>query len=160
MNPIDQYFNEEKFQCSVGLVISILFLAVAAYFLYQPSSFYKGLAYSIMPISFLFLMICTMIVLRTPKDIVRVKSFLTTEPLKLKTEELPRMNKIMNSFVIIKKVELGLLLLSLIICIVFWKNDLIKGITIGLIVQSVGLYYFDYNASARGAVYLDFLKSI
>ncbi|MBK7233677.1 MAG: hypothetical protein IPH93_15790 [Saprospiraceae bacterium] len=160
MNPIDQYFNEEKFQCSVGLVISILFLAVAAYFLYQPSSFYKGLAYSIMPISFLFLMICTMIVLRTPKDIVRVNSYYTTEPLKLKTEELPRMNKIMNSFVIIKKVELGMLLISLIICILFWKNDLIKGITIGLIVQSVGLYYFDYHASTRGAVYLEFLKSI
>ncbi len=160
MNPIDQYFNEEKFQCSVGLVISILFLAVAAYFLYQPSSFYKGLAYTIMPISFLFLMICTMIVLRTPKDIVRVNSYYTTEPLKLKTEELPRMNKIMNSFVIIKKVELGLLLLSLIICIVFWKYDLMRGIAIGLIIQSAGLYYFDHHASTRGAVYLEFLKSI
>lgn len=160
MNPIDQYFNEEKFQCSVGLVISILFLAVAAYFLYQPSSFYKGLAYAIMPISFLFLMICTMIVWRTPKDIVRVNSYYTTEPLKLKTEELPRMNKIMNSFVIIKKVELGMLLISLIICILFWKNDLVQGISIGLMVQSAALYYFDYHASTRGSVYLEFLKSI
>jgi len=159
MNPIDQYFNAEKFQCSVGLVISILFLVVAAYFLSQPSSFYKGMAYSMIPISFLFMMICTMIVLRTPKDIIRVNTYQTSERLKLKTEELPRMNKIMNSFVIIKKVELAVLFLSLIICIVFWKNELMRGISIGLFVQSAALYYFDHHASERGAIYLDFLKT-
>jgi hypothetical protein len=70
------------------------------------------------------------------------------------------MNKIMNSFVVIKRVELGVLFLSLFICIFFWKNDLMRGISIGLVLQSAALYYFDHNGSARGAIYLEFLETI
>lgn len=160
MDSIIQYFNGEKLQCIVGVVISLICIALSAYFLVTQNPFLKGIAYSFLPISLFLLIICVSVILRTPGDIERVTNFHQEEPTKIQSEELPRMEKVMKSFGIIKNVELGLFLIGVVLIVMFWQNPLIRGIAAGLIIQGVVMYLFDHVAESRGEIYVSYLKSL
>ena len=120
----------------------------------------RGISYTFIPLSVLLLVICFGIVWRTPKDIERVTSLYQVSTQKVKAEELPRMEKVMKSFSLLKRIEAVVFLIGLVILLVFWNRELIKGIAIGLMIQGILLYGFDHLAEARGKVYLDFLKTL
>lgn len=158
MDSILKYFNGEKAQCSIGLVFALLFILISAYFLWQQQPFLKGVAYVALAVSLLLGGVCAGVVWRTPKDIARVGTFYQTVPEKLRTEELPRMEKVMSSFAVIKKAEIALVLAGVLLFFFFGKNDLIRGVGIGLVAMGSLGFLFDHLAEARGEVYLDFLK--
>lgn len=160
MDSIVQYFNGEKLQCIVGVVISLVSIALSAYFLATQTPLVKGMAYSFLPISLLLLAICVSVILRTPGDVERVTRFYQEQPAKIQTEELPRMEKVMKSFGIIKNVELGLFLIGVVSIVLFWQNPLVRGISAGLVVQCTVMYLFDHVAESRGEVYVNYLKSL
>lgn len=160
MNNVEKYFAGERLQCVIGMIISIACISLSVYFLFMQKPFLKGIAWPVIPLSVLLLVICTGVVIRTPKDITRVTAFLQAEPGRIKTEELPRMEKVMRSFSMIKKIELILLAAGLVIAVVFRKNDFVCGVGVGLTVLSAGLYLFDHLAEARGKEYLGVLKSL
>lgn len=118
------------------------------------------MAYAFIPLAGLLLAICVGVVIRTPTDIERVTTIYQTAPQKMQTDELPRMEKVMKSFTVIKRVEICFFLAGVLLGAFFWRNDLIKGIAIGLMIQSVILYLFDYSAAIRGKVYFEFLQSL
>lgn len=160
MESILKYFWGEKMQCGIGVVLGLLTIAVSVYILSLQKPFFKGMAYTFIPLSLFLLAICIGIVIRTPKDIKRVSSFYSNEPSRMKSEELPRMDKVMKTFPVIKKAELGFIIMGLVLFIAFGKNEWMKGIGLGLIIQGVLLYGFDHIAEARGNVYFEFLKSL
>lgn len=160
MESIIKYFEGEKLQCIFGAIISILFISAAVYFLFLQKPFLKGIAYSWLPLALFLLAICVGVILRTPKDIERIGTFYKSQPEKIQSEELPRMQKVMRSFGIIKKVEIGLTLVGVLLLLIFWQGDVLKGVGLGLTIIGVVLYLFDHLAEARGVVYLDFLKSL
>jgi hypothetical protein len=159
MHNIVKYFNGEKAQCSIGLLVAIVFIFVSAYFLWQQQPLLKGVAYVTLLVSVLLGSICAGVVWRTPKDIARVGAFYQSAPEKMRNEELPRMEKVMSSFSMIKKVEIVLVLAGLLLFVFFGKNDLVRGIALGLLVQGSLAYLFDHLAEARGKIYVDFLKT-
>jgi uncharacterized membrane protein len=160
MDSILNYFNGEKYQCTIGLVISIIFILASIYFLSSQRTLLNGMSYSILPFTILLSIICIGVIVRVPKDIKRVTTYYEEESVKLRTEELPRMKKVMNNFNIIKKVELGVFSVGLILLFMFWGNDLVKGVSIGLIIQGLILFLFDYMAESRGELYINFLESL
>jgi hypothetical protein len=89
-----------------------------------------------------------------------IATFYQETPEHLKTEEVPRMEKVMKSFSIIKKVEIAIFILGLILTFAFWHNELVKGVAIGLILMSFSLYIFDHIAESRGEPYIHYLKSL
>jgi len=70
------------------------------------------------------------------------------------------MEKVIKSFIIIKKVEIAIFIIGLALAIIFWRNELIRGIAVGLLIMSVSLYTFDHIAESRGEAYVQFLKSL
>lgn len=98
--------------------------------------------------------------MRTPKDIKRVSSYYESDPIKMQTEELPRMEKVMKTFPVIQMVEIVFIFVAAFLLVVFWKNNIIKGVGIGLIIQGIILYGFDHFAQSRGKIYLEFLNSL
>lgn len=111
MNNIAAYFNGEKFQCMLGLGISLVSIVLSVFFLLSNKVILKGMAYAFLPIALLLLIICVGVIARTSKDIDRVGNFYKSNIEKIQTEELPRMLKVMRSFTVIKKVELVLFFL-------------------------------------------------
>jgi len=160
MDNITLYFNDEKLQCLIGAIVSVILIAASVYFLFLQKPMLKGIAYTVIPLSTLLIIICVGVIFRTPKDIKRVTKFQIETPQKIQTEEIPRMEKVMKSFNIIKNVELVLLAIGLVILVVFWKNEQLRGIGIGIIIMSISLYTFDHIAEARGENYIRFLKSL
>jgi len=160
MDNIDSYFNGEKLQCLIGAIFSVICIAASAYFLFLQKPFLIGMAYTIMPLSILLLSICTGVIFRVSKDIERVTTFQRENSKSIQTEEIPRMEKVMKSFGIIKKVELVLFIIGLILIILYWGNELIRGVAIGLVLMGISLYAFDNIAESRGKTYVRFLKSL
>lgn len=160
MDNIITYFNGEKLQCMIGAIISVICIAASVYFLFLQKPFLRGIAYAVIPLSILLLAICLGVIFRTPKDIDRVTIFQKENPKNIQVEEIPRMEKVMKSFNIIKKVEIALVVIGLFLTVIFWRNELIRGIAIGLVVMGISLYTFDHIAESRGDTYLLFLKSL
>lgn len=158
MDQASTYFNGEKFQCMVGIAVSISIILLSAWFIYLQKPFYKGIAYACIPLSLLLLAVCIGIVLRTPRDMARVNAYESTRLMQV--DELPRMEKVMKSFNLIIKVEIVVFAIGVILAIFFWNNDLVRGIALGLIIQSSLLYLFDHMAAARAERYVDFLQSL
>lgn len=160
MDSIIAYFNGEKLQCAVGVIVSVVFIAFSIFFIFQQKAFLKGIAYVVIPLSAFLLIICIGVMVRTSKDIDRVTTFKKESPEKIKSEEIPRMEKVMKSFTIIKKVELVIFVIGVILAILFWRHELIRGIAMGLIIMGASLYVFDYIAESRGETYIQCLKSL
>lgn len=160
MDNILRYFTGEKLQCSIGILLGLIGIVLSIYFIYLSKPVFKGIAFAFIPLSLFLLAICIGIVIRTPKDIQRVSSYYESEPTKMLTEELPRMEKVMKTFPIIKMVEISFIIIGILLLIVFWKNDLPRGIGLGLIIQGIMLYAFDHFAESRGKIYFEFLNSI
>lgn len=160
MESMLKYFEGEKMQCWAGLVFAVLCLIFSVYFLRMHRPLLTGLAYSFIPLSGLLLIVCVSVLVRTPGDIKRNSDLYTESPIKLQAEELPRMEKVMNTFSTVKKVELAFIAIGILLAIVFWRHELIRGIGFGLIVLGPLLYLFDHLAEARAKVYVEFLKSL
>lgn len=160
MDSIIAYFNGEKVQCTVGAIASILFIASSIFFLFQQKVFLKGIAYSAIPLSILLLVICLGVIFRTSKDIERVSTFYQETSTNIQVEEIPRMEKVMKNFNIIKKVEMAIFIIGLALIIIFWPNELRRGVAVGLLIMGVLLYTFDHMAESRGVAYVQFLKSL
>jgi len=120
----------------------------------------KGVAYSFIPLSLILLSICTAVIFRTPKDIKRVTTFYEETPELIQTEELPRMQSVMKSFIIVKKVEAVIIFIGILLAFIFWKNEIVRGVAIGLIIQGTIMYAFDHFAQARGEPYIQLLKTL
>lgn len=160
MDNIIAYFNGEKFQCTVGAIVSIILIALSIVFLFQQKVLLKGMAYVAIPLSVFLLIICIGVIFRTSTDIDRVSTFMSVTPEKIQSDEIPRMEKVMKSFGIIKKVELAIFIIGLALTIFFWRNELIRGVAIGLVVMGISLYVFDHIAESRGETYIQLLKSL
>lgn len=159
MDSITTYFNGEKFQCTIGAIASIIFIVTSIFFLFQEKLFLKGIAYATIPLSILLLIICVGVIFRTSKDIERVTTFYKETPKSIQVEEIPRMEKVVKSFNVIKKVEIAIFIIGLALAIIFWRNELIRGIAVGLIIMSISLYTFDHIAESRGEAYIKFLNT-
>lgn len=160
MDNIIAYFDGEKIQCLIGAINSAIFILASVYFLFLEKPFLKGLAYTIIPLSGLLLIICISVIARVPSDIARVTTFYQETPENIQTEEIPRMESVMKSFGIIKKVEMALTAIGLILMVVFRQNELVLGVATGLIVMGFILLLFDHIAESRGEIYIQFLNTI
>lgn len=160
MNQIEQYFNGEKFQCSTGIIISLLFIALSIFLFRMNIALYKGMAYTFFTLSTFLIIICIGVVVRSPKDIRRVNQYLKSEKEKIEIVEIPRMEKVINNFKVIKIIEIVLVLFGLIFLLVFSKTDFFKGIAIALILQGLVLFAFDFFAEKRAKPYYQYLKTL
>lgn len=160
MDNIISYFQGERVQCLIGLAISLVFISASIYFLFLQKPFFKGMAFAVLPLSVLLVAICVGVIFRTSGDIERVTAYYQSAPENIQTAEVPRMEKVLRNFSIVKKVELGIFIAGVLLAVFFWNKDLIRGIAFGLILQGIILYLFDHIAELRGKAYMEFLTSL
>jgi len=161
MNPVVRYFEGERFQCTIGILIALVSLGLGLYY-FTPvkTDFYKGIGYPFVIVSCILLAICIGVVLRTSKDIERVSNYVRYHPEKIKTEEIPRMEKVQQNFRNIKLAEIIIALLGLCFFVFVIGKPMLRGIGLGLLVQAIILYLFDHIAESRGRIYLDYLQNL
>jgi len=160
MEQVNKYFRAERIECWLGILIGLASLGLAIYFFTQHTSFDSGLAYTFLGASVVQLIVCTIVVVRTPKDIIRVQNFLETDKNKVRTEEIPRMGVVLKNFVIYRYAEIGLVIIGLALLLMTEKDTVWLGVGDGLIFNGALMLTFDFFAERRGKVYINFLKSL
>jgi hypothetical protein len=161
MEQISKYFNAEKSESLLFVLVGVGAILLSAYFFIKVKQpFYSGMAYSFIAIALIQLTVGSSVYFRSPHDIVRVNQMIQTEVSKIKTEEIPRMETVMKKFVLYRWIELACVLVGIFMFFYFQPMTLLKGIGIGLAIQASFMLLLDYFAEDRGKIYLDYLQGI
>jgi hypothetical protein len=161
MNQLEKYFYAEKYESIFFVLVGILAIAFAAYFLIKiKQPFYNGVAYPLIAIAFIQIAVGSSVYLRSPKDIVRVKEIVETNKSKIKTQEIQRMQVVMKNFIIYRWVEIVVLTAGMIVFLYFQSSTFYKGFGLGLLIQAGFLLLLDFFAESRGAIYLEYLQTL
>lgn len=159
MNPVVNYFNGEKWESYLFLLMGILTIAVSLYLLFVlKTSFWKGVAIPFILVGMLELVVGYTIVNRSPKDILRVENFIKNEPQKVRTEEIPRMEKVMQNFKAFRWVEIILIAIGILLMYSTIQDTFWRGLGLGLFIQAGIVLGLDFFAERRGHTYLEFLN--
>ncbi|MBS1492780.1 MAG: hypothetical protein JST55_04700 [Bacteroidetes bacterium] len=158
---IKNYFDAEKFESLFFVAVGIIAVLISIWFWIKlKDSFYSGMAIPLVLLALIQITVGMNVYFRSPKDIVRVESYLTNDKSKITDTEIPRMNTVMKNFVIYRYIEILLLIAGLVLFFMFSQNIFIKGIGAGLAVQSSLMLMLDFFAEKRGAEYLSYLNNL
>jgi phosphate/sulfate permease len=161
MEQIRNYFTAEKNESILFIVIGVTAFLVSIYFLLSVKKiFHSGMAYPIMAIALIQIIVGSSVYIRSPKDIARVEQMISSDKTKIGSEEIPRMDVVMKNFIAYRWIEIALIISGLILMFAFANNDLLKGIGIGLFIQSSIMLSLDFFAEKRGMEYLNYLHSL
>jgi hypothetical protein len=161
MNPVVKYFNGEKAESYIFILIGVIALAMALYFIFVlKSSFWKGVAAPFIIVALLEFAVGYTIVTRSIIDTARVETFILKEPQSIKTFEIPRMEKVMSNFVIFRYVEIALIILGIALMYSSLNDTFWRGIGLGLFIQASIVLSLDFFAERRGHIYLEYLKEL
>jgi hypothetical protein len=161
MNQVVKYFNGEKAESYIFILIGVIALALALYFFFGlKSPFWKGVAIPFAIVALLEFVVGYTIVTRSPVDIVRVESFINNEPQNIKMIEVPRMEKVLSNFVVFRYAEIALIILGIILMYSSMNDTFWRGIGLGLFMQASIVLCLDFFAERRGYVYLEYLTQI
>jgi hypothetical protein len=160
MEQISKYFNAEKSESLLFILVGVVAVLLSAYFFIKVKQpFYSGMAYSFIAIALIQLIVGSSVYFRSPKDIIRVNQIVQTDVTKIKTEEIPRMETVMKNFVLYRWVEIALVVLGVAMFLYFQPMTLLKGVGLGLAIQSSFMLLLDFFAESRGKVYMNYLQS-
>ncbi|PDS27079.1 hypothetical protein [Flavobacterium branchiophilum] len=159
MNAIEKYFNGEKAESLVFIIIGVLALAMALYFIFVlKTSFWKGVAMPFIAVALLEILVGYIVFTRSPEDINRVKTYVEKDPKSVQTQEIPRMEQVMRNFVVFRFVEIALIVFGIVL-MYSTKNDTFwRGLGLGLFLQASMVLSLDFFAERRGHVYINYLK--
>jgi hypothetical protein len=158
MEIVSAYFGAERAESIVFIVAALFALAGSAWcLLVLKQPFFTGMAISLSIIAVLQLIVGVTIYQRSPHDTARVHHMIHSEPDRLQSEEVVRMQKVMRNFKIYLGVELVLLILSLLVLIMMNPGSFILGAALGLAVQAGFTAVLDFIAMLRGGAYLNWL---
>ncbi|MEN9331505.1 MAG: hypothetical protein RLZZ94_595 [Bacteroidota bacterium] len=161
MNPVIKYFTGERAESYLFFVLGLLGLGLGVYLiLIKETSFWKGFAIPFILVSVLEIIVGVTLIYRSPKDIVRVNNYIKHEPNKIKTLEIPRMEKVMKNFVVFRYTEIALILVGIITYFAFARLDFWRGLGLGLLLQASTVLTLDYFAERRGFAYIEHLNRI
>lgn len=159
MNPVIKYFDGEKAESYIFMMIGVVALAMALYFLFAlKTSFWKGVAVPFIIVALLEFVVGYTIVTRSPKDLVRVETYLHQAPQNIKTIEKPRMEKVMKNFVVYRYVEIALIILGIVLMYSSMHDTFWRGIGLGLFIQVSIVLCLDFFAERRGNIYIVYLQ--
>ncbi len=161
MEFVRNYFNAERAESIVFAAMGIIAIGLALYFwLAVKRPLTNGMAYPLLLIGLIQITVGSTVYMRSPKDIVRVEQLIQTEPQKLYSEELPRMDKVMQNFVVYRYTYFVFIAVGVLLMFYVSSNPFIKGIGCGMFIQAALMLFADYFAELRGHMYIDAVQKL
>lgn len=164
---IHKYFIAEKqeslFILTIG-AIAILLAIVFLFFIKTNPLFFKGAAVVLMSLGLIQTIVGFNVYTRTDKQKSDVAYNIGMEPVNYtKHTELPRMTKVMKSFVIYRWVEIAFIICGIVLIFLYRSNpdkSFGYGLGIALTIQAVIMLGADFFAEKRAEVYHKQLEEI
>ena len=160
---IEKYFLAEKAESKIFLALGIIAILLALFFFAgMKTNFYKGAAVSLVAVGLLFCVVGYTVYQRSDGDRKRNVYAYDLNPGELRNKEIPRMEKVMKSFVQYRYTEIVLALLGIALFYYFKENEhqyFWKGFGLALCIMALASLSADYFAEKRGHTYLNGLKN-
>lgn len=161
MNLIVKYFNAEKAESLLFIGFGIVAILLSIYLIFfLKDNFWKGLAIPLIVFSLVQLVIGTRIYIRSPKDSLLVENLIKLEPEKIQTEEIPRMEVVVQNFVYYRYFEIALILVGIVLMYSLSGYGFWKGVGLGLFIQCAVLISLDFFAEKRAHFYINHLQEL
>ena len=164
---IYKYFIAEKQENLLFLVVGIIAIILAVvcwFFIKSNPSFFKGAAIPLLAIGLMQTVVGYTVYNRSDKQKADVSYNIGMEPAAyVKQTEMPRMKKVMQSFVIYRWVEIAFIVTGFILIFLFRSNPgktFWYGFGLALAIQAVIMLGADYFAEQRGKVYIEHLGGV
>jgi hypothetical protein len=160
---IEKYFVAEKNASLFFVMAGIVAVFLAAVFLISlKTDFYHGAAIPLLVAGLIQIFAGFAIYRRSDEQRIRNVYARDMNPSRLKTEELPRMQKVVRNLLIYRRLEWGLLALSVVLIAAGWSTrywSILLGAGIALLIQSAFILLEHHFASARAHEYTRKLES-
>jgi hypothetical protein len=161
MKNIESYFNAEKQESLIFILIGFAGLIIATYFILKLTQpYFQGMSYPIIGIALIQLIVGSSVYFSSDKNIKRVNNLVENNVDLINTEEIPRMEKVMKNFVLYKTIEIVFIISAILLHFIFNDKPFLKGFGLGLLVQSGFMLLLDLFAEKRGKLYLEFLRNL
>ncbi|MBS1750738.1 MAG: hypothetical protein JST63_12600 [Bacteroidetes bacterium] len=166
---IEQYFIAEKNAGLFFLIAGIVAIVIAiALFVFLRSNMYKGLAWTFIVLGLLQAIVGYTIYSRSDKQRTDYVYAFDMNPGKLKTEELPRMQKMVKSITFFLWLELLTFIIGIILILIYRRfltgSDFSAapvwlGVGLALVIQSILMATADLSAYKRSTKYTLLLEN-
>lgn len=160
---IEKYFLAEKQESILFIFVGIVAVVLAGLFFFlSRSSFYKGAALPLLLLGILQLSAGITVYKRSDDDRVRNVYAYDMNPGQLKSEELPRMQKVNRNFVVYRWLEILLLLAGIGLLVYFRSKPAGQfwfGLGLTLAIEAAIMLGADYVAGQRAEVYTNGLET-
>lgn len=164
---IYKYFTGEKQESLLFLIIGIAAVLIAVvfwFFIKSNPSFFKGAAIPLLVIGLIQIIVGYSVYARTDRQKATIAYNIGMGPVAfVKQTELPRMKKVMQSFVIYRWVEIAFIITGLVLIFLFRLNadkTFWYGLGVALAIQATIMLGADYFAEQRGEGYTEELQKI
>lgn len=164
---IYKYFIAEKQESLLFVILGLAAVMLGILFLVFIKSnpvFYKGAAIPLLALGIIQCVAGFTVFSRTDRQMKDVAYNMGMEPKLFANQlELPRMKKVMKSFVIYRWMEIAFIITGLVLIFLFRTNPdraFWYGLGITFAIQAVLMLGADYFAEKRGGVYTEELKKI
>ncbi len=154
---IEKYFAAEKSASLLFVIIGLLAIILAIiFFFFLKTNFYKGMAWPLFLIALIQLTVGYTVYKRSDADRKRNVYAYDLNPTKLKTEEIPRIEKVNKNFVLYRWIEIACIIAGIVL-IFLYRNDparsFLYGIGVGILIQATIALAADYFAGERAKDY-------
>lgn len=155
---IETYFNAERTGGLIFTIVGILAIAVAIWG-WRHGPFWRGVALPLAAVALIQVSVGSTVWLRSSNDIQRVQHIVSQEQERIAEEEVPRMQTVLKSFVINRRIEIALLAAGLALLTLATRGSAWQGAGLGLAVQVGLVLLLDGFAERRAQAYLEWLQA-
>ncbi len=159
---IEKYFNAEKAESLLFMAFGLtgIILAVVFFFILK-TEIHKGMALPLTVVGLILAIVGLTVYQRSDRQCVGMVNAFETNPQQMKQVELPRMKRVMKSFVFFRWIEIILFLTGAGIYLYFirdFRHDFWRGFGFALAIMSLLALAADYFAEKRGKIYTRMLE--
>lgn len=160
---IEKYFTGEKQEALLFIIAgAIAVITAVLFFIFLKNNFYKGAAIPLLLVGLLFGIVGFTV--HRSSDNYRIRNVYAYDmnPSELKQKEIPRMEKVMKNFALLRYIELFLLVAGIALYILFIRDiqrDFWRGFGLALAAMALLALGMDYFAERRGKTYKKGLES-
>ena len=161
-NALVSYYAGEKSEALIFLGTGVFSIGLGSFLVTRDSRFARGAGYPTLTVGVLQTIFAASYHASIDGRVADLKKDLDTDPVAHRKRELDRIAGVNRRFVIFRYVELGIIAAGAALATVGFvkKNDILKGLGIGLAVESALFLSLDFFAERRAHQYRSKLESV
>ena len=159
---IEKYFGAEKSEAVIFMVAGVCAALVAVILMiWFRNAFNKGLAVPLVALGIMHFVVGATVYARADRQRIDNVYAYDMDPASLRNEEVPRMQKVIKNFVVLRWTEIALAISAVVLMLLYRSapdRAFLYGAGVGLLIQAALSLILDFFAEKRAHEYLNGLR--